>query len=463
MKPKTLRARVVIAAALSILITVIALGVGVEVLVGRHLHHALDQTLRNRAADVARLSASAPQLLTTPGALDSPLAGRALSVEVFDRQGRIVARSLALGSLLLPEGPFVRQAIRGGKTGYRDTRVGGDSLRLYVAPLADFHGPAAGGAVIVASSTSELDETLARLRYILGLCAVIAAAAAALTAAVLLRRALRPLALLSSAAAAIGQSGDAKRRLPQPETRDEVGTLAETLNDMLDSLERARERERRFVADASHELRTPLTALRGNTAFVARHGASPSDEVVADLQADTARMAALIESLLALSQEDAAGAPEDIVDLEALVRQQAKNDPSLTIQAPTPVTVRGDPAALERTIVNLLENARQHGPAGGAITVTVDQENGVARLRVSDEGPGPSATAADAVFERFWRGDHGHPGSGLGLAIVRATAERHGGTVSVDGSTFTIELPALTELTEFGATRGGRDREKGLT
>jgi signal transduction histidine kinase len=463
MKLRTLKARVVVAAALSILITVVALGVGVEVLVGRHLHRALDQTLRERAVEVARLSASAPTLLTTPGVLDSPVAGRALSVEVLDRRGQIVARSLALGSLVVPEDSLVRQAIRMGQGGYDDVSIGGESLRLYVAPLANFHGPAAGGAVIVASSTSELDGTLARLRFILGLSAVIAAAAAALTAAFLLRRALRPLVALSNAAAAIEQSGDATLRLPLPKTKDEVGTLAETLNGMLGSLERAQERERRFVADASHELRTPLTALRGNTAFVARHGAAPGDEVVADLQADTARMAALIESLLALSQEDAAGAPEDIVQLDALVRQQAENDPRLTIHAPAPVTVRGDPPALERALVNLLENARQHGPEGGAITVTVDQENGVARLRVSDEGHGPSATAGDAVFGRFWRGDHFRPGSGLGLAIVRATAERHGGTVSVDGSTFTFELPALTELTEFGATTGGRDREKGLT
>lgn len=364
MKPRTLEARVVVAAVLSILITVIALGVGVEVLVGRHLRRALDQTLLARAVEVARLSASAPALLATPGALDSPLAGRALSVEVFDRQGRIVARSLALGSLLVPEGSLVRQAIRGGRGGYGDVRIAGDGLRLYVAPLANFHGPAAGGAVVVASSTSELEGTLTRLRYILALCAGIAAAAAALMATFLLRRALRPLALLSTAAAAIGQSGDATRRLPLPKTKDEVGTLVETLNGMLGSLELAQERERRFVADASHELRTPLTALRGNTAFVARHGAAPADEVVADLQADTARMADLIEALLALTREDAAGAPADIVRLDALARQQGENDPLLAIHASEPVAVRGDPAALERALVNLLENARQ-ARAGG--------------------------------------------------------------------------------------------------
>jgi two-component system, OmpR family, sensor kinase len=461
MRLRTLRSRVVLAAALSILITVVALGVGVEVFVGRHLHNALDHTLRDRAAEIARLSVSAPALLTAAGTLDSPLGGRALSVEVLDRQGRIVARSLALGSLLLPENALVRNAIRDGQGGYDNATVGGNRLRVYVAPLADLHGPAAGGAVIVASSTSELAETLDRLRYILGISALVSALAAAVATAILLRRALHPLALLSTAAAEIERSGDVTRRLPAPETEDEVGTLAETLNDMLSSLEQAQERERRFVADASHELRTPLTALRGNMAFVARHGAAPDDDVVADLQSDTARMADLIESLLALSREDAAGAPGNIVRLDLLARQQGENDRTLTIHAPDPVPVRGDPEALARALVNLLENARQHGPAGGAITVIAEQKNGIARLSVSDDGPGPPRANSNAVFERFWRGGDGRPGSGLGLAIVRATAERHGGAVSVDGSRFTIELPALRELTEFGARRDALDREKG--
>src|SRR5207248_1749680 len=80
---------------------------------------------------------------------------------------------------------------------------------------------------------------------------------------------------LADAAGAIERTGDPRRRLPQPQTRDEVGRLATTLNAMLGSLERARESERRFLADASHELRTPLTALRGNVAYLVRHGATP--------------------------------------------------------------------------------------------------------------------------------------------------------------------------------------------
>lgn len=423
MRPRTLRARVVAAVALSILLAVVVLGAGVEVLVGRHLHRSLDRTLRDRAADVARLAVSAPALLTAPGALDSPLGGRELSVEVLDKQGRIVARSLALGGRLLPESGLVRRAIEQGRSGYGDATLANDRLRFYAAPLADLGGRAAGGAVVVATSTSELTETLDRLRDVLLLSAVAAAGLASLAAAFLLQRALRPLARLSAAAAEIERTGDATRRLPAPETTDEVGRLAETLNGMLRSLDRARDRERQFVADASHELRTPLTALRGNVAYVARHGASSGDEVVADLEEDSDRMAGLIDALLVLSREDAAGAPKEIVRLDELARLAGERNGPIDVVAPAPVLVRGDQEALERALANLVENARRYGPDGGLITVAAEQESGRARLSVTDEGPGLPPEAAQVAFERFWRGGRDTPGAGLGLAIVRAIAE----------------------------------------
>ncbi len=453
MRPRTLRARVIVAVALSIIVAIGVLGSAVEVLVGRHLRHSLDTTLRNRAAAVEQLAVSAPALLTAPGALDSPLGGRDLSVEVVDRQGRIVGRSLALGGRVLPETRIVRRAISSGVPGFENTTLGTDEVRLFAAPLPDVAGRAAGGAVIVVTTTDELEDTVAELRDVILLAAVSAAGLAALGAAFLLRRALRPLSRLSAAAAEIERTGDAGRRLPAPETDDEVSRLAETLNAMLGSLSRAQERERRFVADASHELRTPLTALRGNVGYLARFGASPGDEVVTDLEGDAARLAELIDSLLTLSREDAAGIPEETVLLDELAREARGDDDAVFVDAPERVAVRGDRDALARALSNLLENARRYGPPGGAITIRAAQENGTARLSVSDAGPGLSEEESQHAFERFWRGDHGKPGSGLGLAIVRATAERHGGSVAVEGARFTISLPALMQLSDSRATR----------
>ncbi|MGZ4396320.1 MAG: ATP-binding protein [Gaiellaceae bacterium] len=449
MRIRSLQVRSVLAAALAVLIALVVVGIGVDVLVGRHLRRSLDATLRQRAVEVAQLSASAPALVTAPGSLDSPLGGTHVTVQVVDRRGRIVARSLSLGGRVLPAGSIVGAAIADGRPGYANATLGDEHLRLYAAPLANFGGAAAGGAVVVAASTQDLRSTLASLHAFLLFSALAAAGLAALALAVLMRRALRPLGRLVDAAAEIERTGDPARRLPEPDSADEVARLAATLNAMLASLERARESERRFLADASHELRTPLTALRGNVTYLARHGATP--ELVSDLEQDAERLVRLADDLLALSREEAAEPPREEVRLDELARAAA-TDEGVEVDAPEPVCVRGDRAALERALANLVRNARIHGPAGGEITVTAERTDGVARLSVRDEGPGLEPAEAERAFERFRRGPGEGAGSGLGLAIVRATAERHGGRAYAEGSRFTIELPALTDLSESPAT-----------
>jgi signal transduction histidine kinase len=452
MIPRSLGARSILAASLAILVALVIVGAGVDVLIGRHLHRSLDDSLRQRAAEVAQLSASAPALLTTPGALDTSIGGQQVNVQVVDRRGRIVARSLALGGRVLPVQQLARRVIATGAAAFAPAELGGDDLRMYVAPLADAGGPAAGGAVAVAASTHDLSSTLADVHVVVFLAALVAAVVAAAALALLMRRALRPLGRLAGAAAEIERTGDPRRRLPQPEADDEVGRLARTLNGMLAALERSRDNERRFLADASHELRTPLTALHGNIAYLARHGAT--DELVAELEHDSERVTRLADDLLTLSREESAAPPDEPVRLD-LVAARVRG---AEVVAPNPVTVRGDRAALERALANLVENARKHGH--GRVVVETSTSNGVARLSVTDEGRGVHGEEAEQVFDRFRRGRGAGPGSGLGLALVRATAERHGGRAYADGSRFTIELPALRDVSESVATTNG-EQEKG--
>ena len=457
----SLLARSVLAAAGGIVLAIVVVGAGVDVLASRDLHRTLDRSLRQRAVEISQLSASAPALLTRAGALDTTLGGTQLSVEVLDRHNRLVARSLTLGGRVLPVRRLAAQAIASGRGTYATSSTGGERLRLYAAPLADFGGPAAGGAVVVAASEGDMTRTLGNLHLFLVVAGLAAAALAALGVFVLLRRALRPVTRLAAAAADVERTGAPRRRLPLPATNDEVGRLAETLNAMLASLERSRDLERRFLADASHELRTPLTALRGNVAYLTRHGATA--EVLADLERDADRLARLADALLTLSREEAAVTPREVVRLDRMATEAGRRDEHIDVVAPEPVSVQGDADSLERALDNLVHNAHLHGPAGGRVVVAVEQTDGVVRLSVTDEGPGLRADEAKLAFQRFWRRGSERPGSGLGLAIVRATAERHGGRAYAEGARFTIELPALRNLSSSGDRTDEEEQEKGTS
>jgi signal transduction histidine kinase len=435
---RSLSFRLAIASVAAVALAVLVFGIAARIVVSDRMHASLDDSLRRRATDVARLAVSAPAILRAPGTLESPLSGHQLSVEVLDREGAIVARSLSLGAKLLPRTAASGAAERGG-TGFADAELDGESIRVFAAPIAEAGGPAAGGVVIVAGSNADIEGTGRRLGLLLILCGAGAALIGGALAAFLARRGTRPLRELSTSAATIARTEDPDRRLSEPVGPAEVTELAATLNGMLDSLAASRERERRFLADASHELRTPLTSLRGNVEYVARHGAGP--EVIADLEEDAERLGRLVDDLLALERESAAERPLRPVRLDELVRAAADGRPRVVVEADGPITVSGEPDALGRALDNLLENAGRHGREGGEVRVALRTSDGVAEVSVTDEGPGFAPGTEEAAFDRFWRGDGTAPGSGLGLAIVRATAERHGGRAWAAGTTVTLALP----------------------
>jgi signal transduction histidine kinase len=453
---RSLRGRVMGAAAVAVFLAVAGIAGAAAEFVTYELSSSLDTSLRERAGDVARLSASAPALLTSPGVLDSATGGRQLDVEVLDDQGRIVSRSLSLGARVLPTAPVVKQALTTGRAGYADLTIDRRRSRIYAAPLPDTGGQASGGVVIVVSQLGEIDSIGHRLRV--GLLAFGAGAAliGALLAALLVTRALRPLYRLSQGVAEIERTATPTRRVEEPGTTDELHDLAAALNRMLDALEETHDRERRVLADASHELRTPLTAILGNVEFLAAHGAS--DELIADLQHDAARLSRLVDDLLTLERTGVTSTPDEPVDLARVVAEAvaaiAEQARVRSVIEAHPV-VSGDAGSLVRAVANLIENGLVHGPPGGQVEVSVRQVADTAEILVHDEGSGIPDGARDSAFERFWRGEDaaGRPGSGLGLAIVRAIAERHRGTVSVDGATVTITLPTTADQVRAGPAR----------
>ncbi|HEY2536566.1 MAG TPA: HAMP domain-containing sensor histidine kinase [Solirubrobacteraceae bacterium] len=442
---RSLRGRLVGAAAVAVFLAVAGIAGAAAEFVTYELSSNLDTSLRERAGDVARLSASAPALLRTPGVLDSAEGGRQLDVEVLDAHGRILSRSLSLGARVLPTLAVVRRALMEGRSGYADFTIDGRRSRLYAAPLADTGGQASGGVVIVASQLGDIDSVGRRLRVGLLLFGGGAALIGALLAALLVARALRPLYRLSRGVAAIEQTASPTQRVEEPGTRDELQDLAATLNRMLGALEATHDRERRMLADASHELRTPLTSLLGNIEFLAAWGAS--DELIHDLRHDAARLDRLVGDLLTLERAGATSTPDKPVDLAGVVAEAVAGQDRVRSVVDSRPVVSGEAPALVRAVTNLIENGLVHGPVGGQVDVTLRQHGDLAEISVSDKGSGIPEDARERAFERFWRGEEsaGRPGSGLGLAIVRAIAERHRGTVRVEGATVTITLPTTAD------------------
>jgi two-component system OmpR family sensor kinase len=475
MRGWSLRARLAAASAAAILVAIAVLGIAATLVVEHQLRSTVDRDLRRRAVDVAQLAALTPGLLGARGALDLGSGGRQLWVEVRDRDDRIVARSDALRGRLLPATTARERALRDARAGFADARLGDEPVRLYAAPLAATDGVAGGGTVVVASSMGDIEDIFGRLREAIGLAALAAALLGGLLATALTAGGLRPLRRLAVGARAISDAPDVGQRLPAAASHDEVGELSDALNRMLDALDRARESERRLLADASHELRTPVTSLRGNAAFARRHGADA--ELLADLEADAERLSRLVDDLLALEREAGAEIPGDEVDLEAVIAavvaepdreldrnplldalDEAEPDAAqrVVVTETAPLAVRGQAGPLERALRNLVENACVHGPVDGEVRVSLARRGDEAVLAVADDGSGIPAEQAVAAPRRFWRGPDaaagGRPGSGLGLAIVAATAARHGGRLEIDGATVAIALPLVRELSKPART-----------
>lgn len=268
------------------------------------------------------------------------------------------------------------------------------------------------------------------------------------------KRALRPVEAISAHVASI-TSTDIGRRVPVPNTDDEVAHLAITMNAMLERLDAAASRQRRFIADASHELRSPLASLRNQLEASVHDETRESREAsIADMTLDHERLERLVADLLLLARHDEGERLSlEPVDLGYLVRNGLSRRPAVpgierNVDAPN-VLVNANSDAIERIIRNLLDNAERH--ASTRIDVHVLTTADMAELVVADDGPGIANEHHGAVFERFVRLDEARStdtgGSGLGLAIVTELVNEHGGTIEIEpsanGARFVVRLPRL--------------------
>jgi two-component system, OmpR family, sensor kinase len=323
-----------------------------------------------------------------------------------------------------------------------------------------------GAKLVIAMPLSDVNSTLNRLvllELVVGL-AVLAGVAA--LAYFLVRRELRPLERIEGTAAAIA-AGDLSQRVDGENGSTEVGSLARSLNAMLEQIEAAFEdrrrseaRLRRFVGDASHELRTPLTAVRGFAELFRRGAATrPADLALAmdRIESEGARMSVLVEDLLLLANLDQ-GRPLDLgrIDLADVLAEMVSDHALLHPAWPISLVVegdgemRGDELRIRQAVANLLSNVRAHTPEGTRVAVRLSGDGPDILIDVEDSGSGIPEEHLGDVFDRFYRVDpsrtRGSGGSGLGLSIVAAIAAAHGGWAEAvqrdgGGTTFRIALP----------------------
>lgn len=272
-------------------------------------------------------------------------------------------------------------------------------------------------------------------------------------------RALRPVGAITRTTQEITAT-DLSRRIDASGPPDELHRLADTIDGMLDRLDRAFRAERRFVEDVSHELRNPVAVVQSNVeAVLADDDAAPSERraSAAVVLQSTQRMSRLLEDLLATARTRSDAFTDRDVDVAELASATAAE--YRTLAARRALTVRerisggpvvfADPDALNRALGNLLSNAVRLAPPGSTITIGVGSIHGWAWVAVQDEGPGIAEAARSRVFDRFWReanDEAPRSGSGLGLAIARQIVESHEGRLRLesrgqDGSTFVIWLP----------------------
>jgi signal transduction histidine kinase len=444
---RSLRARITVVATSIFTIMLTLAGLALLITVGRSLLSTLDSSAERTGNQIAALVQQGRlpnQLLASSGGVDL--------IQVVDGDNRVVAASPGADTAVsILRADELSRARVGKPLNVNGARASSDRPLRVIAVRADI--PSGQRTVLVATDYSRVLDSSRLLERSLLFGAPLAVLLMAALTSWIVGRALRPVDALQRGAAALSAAGLSRSRLPVPTAEDEIHSLATTLNDMLDRLDTATTKQRRFVGDAAHELRSPIASLRLQLEVAGRFAESDElRELTSGALIDVDRLANLIDDLLALARSDERGAvtprapirPAELAETIVAGYRDARvavvmADPDT---AAAGAAVIGERDGLHRVLVNLIDNAVRYAHSKVTVSITARElpmgldSDPLARqsvvVSVADDGPGVPANKRERVFDRFYRLDtarsRAEGGTGLGLAIVREIVTAHGGT-----------------------------------
>jgi len=463
---------------------------------GHTLYQNLDDSLELRATQLSNLRTIGAALAEEFREAQIPDIQERLetvAAEQFEEEiGEVIYFYFRLGDELLYISPskmfipanmeMVEQAIAGQDTFATVNTSEGIELRVYTVPFPtgpsqfmppapDSPAPGSPGspssvtsiepvALVIGRPTEDINQALKRLRHILMIGVPLTLIAAGGGGIFLSRRALKPVDEITEKARSIEET-DLGQRI-NVKTKDELGRLATTLNDMIERLEKAFGRQKQFTSDASHELRAPLAIIEAESTLALQKNRAARDyrQSLETISQEAHRMSHTVNQLLTLARADSGkekltfgevNLSELITrlgsDLEALCQDKGLSYQSEQLEN---LVVKGDPMKLRQVLLNILDNAIKYTPRGGRISASVRAEGELAVVSISDTGVGISPEDLPHIFDRFYRVDKARSpsegGTGLGLAIAKYITELHGGNIEAEsqtdtGSTFRVRLP----------------------
>lgn len=453
-----IRLRLTATFATAVVLVLVASGLFVYIRLSADLDDSIDAELRARAtAAAASIRQNGNEAVaTTP--LEDP---EESFVQILDHDGRLLAHAGTAGVAALSPG----EAGNASATDLWVERIlpGVDGkARILMRKLTSDER----SVLVVGQSLVNRDEALRDVRNSFALGGPVAVLIASGMGFWLARRGLRPVEEMRRTAGDISarRSG---QRLPLPHANDEIRRLGETLNDMLDRLERSFERERSFVSDASHELRTPIAVAKTELEGALRTGDFGLDvgEAIKAAIEECDSLAQLADDLLVVARSDEGGlvllleslSVHSVLDgvRDRFIDRAVSHGREIVVEIDGAHNVLGDRARLRQALGNLVDNALRYGE--GTVTLRCTRLEQSVAIDVSDEGPGFPPELAEHAFDRFARGDQARTraGAGLGLAIARALAEAHGGHATIvtgehvdgpswRGSTVRVTLPCTS-------------------